>query len=399
MKRKMKGVLFATLLVVAGLFGVSSTLIDKQVNETPVVEKADAANTIRIYLFTNNNWEAAEPTVKVRMWNTSTSSNDYVVAIKADTCYYYADIDTTNHNGCQFQRFSTDGSTYWNGSSEYNTNFSNRYCTLTGYDNSSTWVSVSDNSANETYEVASTSPSTSTKRIWVNPKDNFYDSGARAGLRVFSDSGHYKTYILGGSAQYVNLTHESTTQYFFYVDIPVDYGCQLVRLHNAFDYVWTYSAEMSDTTTQFTFSWDAAASLATGGLDDAANYTVEYAQRVLDGFSTCSSSSVNGYGAYDSINTNVLSNLTTAEMNTLKASTFSASGYGTRTYGEKITIMSNSGSLPKSAVAFFTPFNLMGDSESNLSTIIIIIASSVSLLSITALSVLLVKKRKNKEQQ
>ncbi|MBE6141320.1 MAG: hypothetical protein E7175_00490 [Erysipelotrichaceae bacterium] len=50
MKKKMKGVLFATLLAVAGLFGVSSTLIDKQVNETPIVEKAEAIDSVTFYV-------------------------------------------------------------------------------------------------------------------------------------------------------------------------------------------------------------------------------------------------------------------------------------------------------------------------------------------------------------
>ena len=46
----------------------------------------------------------------------------------------------------------------------------------------------------------------------------------------------------------------------------------------------------------------------------------------------------------------------------------------------------------------FKPFELIVNEENSISTIIIIIASSVSLLSITALSVLMVKKRKSKEQ-
>lgn len=48
-----------------------------------------------------------------------------------------------------------------------------------------------------------------------------------------------------------------------------------------------------------------------------------------------------------------------------------------------------------SAIHSFNPFSIMnGESGDNATTIIIIIAASVSLLSITALSVLLVKKRK-----
>ena len=49
------------------------------------------------------------------------------------------------------------------------------------------------------------------------------------------------------------------------------------------------------------------------------------------------------------------------------------------------------------AIRDFTPFTLINGSEDSLSTVIIIIASSVALLSVTALSILVIKKRKAKE--
>ena len=52
----------------------------------------------------------------------------------------------------------------------------------------------------------------------------------------------------------------------------------------------------------------------------------------------------------------------------------------------------------KAAIRDFSPLSLFGDSEDNLSTVIIIAASSVALLSVTALSILVIKKRKNKEE-
>ena len=197
----------------------------------------------------------------------------------------------------------------------------------------------------EIYEVASTTPTASTKRIWVNPKDNFFDGGARAALRVFGDGITTTNYILGGSSQFVNMTHESNLQYYFYVDIPVDADCQLVRLHDVCDWIWTYSANFSSVgswnTTLFMYSWDAAASLSAGGLDSADNYTVEFAKKFLDGYSTCESSDVNGYGAYSNINANVLSKLNSTKMSELRSATFSAPTYGTRTYGDKIDLMAN----------------------------------------------------------
>ena len=56
------------------------------------------------------------------------------------------------------------------------------------------------------------------------------------------------------------------------------------------------------------------------------------------------------------------------------------------------------GRKPKGVIGGFTPFELViGDSGDNFATIIIIVASSISLLSITALSVLVIKKRKEKQ--
>ena len=52
---------------------------------------------------------------------------------------------------------------------------------------------------------------------------------------------------------------------------------------------------------------------------------------------------------------------------------------------------------PKNAISSFSPLSLFGE-EDNLSTVIIIVASSVALLSVTALSILVIKKRKNKEE-
>ena len=53
---------------------------------------------------------------------------------------------------------------------------------------------------------------------------------------------------------------------------------------------------------------------------------------------------------------------------------------------------------PKSAYRDFSLSGLFGEGESGLSTVIIIVSSSVALLSVTALSILVIKKRKNKEE-
>lgn len=72
----------------------------------------------------------------------------------------------------------------------------------------------------------------------------------------------------------------------------------------------------------------------------------------------------------------------------------------TITVQEKWTALSNmisSGNPNHAASRNFTIFNLVGE-EGNISTVIIVIASSVALLSVTALSILVIRKRKTKEQ-
>lgn len=75
--------------------------------------------------------------------------------------------------------------------------------------------------------------------------------------------------------------------------------------------------------------------------------------------------------------------------------------YGTDPYTDYAnrTDKDNGGAYSYGTITTYKPYELiMGSSEDNLSVIVIVIASSVSLLSITALSILMVKKRKRKEQ-
>lgn len=62
----------------------------------------------------------------------------------------------------------------------------------------------------------------------------------------------------------------------------------------------------------------------------------------------------------------------------------------------QVSRIANDG-VSRGSLGLFGHFGLFGDSESSMSTIIIIISSSVALLSVTALSILVIRKRKSKE--
>ena len=62
----------------------------------------------------------------------------------------------------------------------------------------------------------------------------------------------------------------------------------------------------------------------------------------------------------------------------------------------QVSRIANDG-VSRGSLGLFGHFGLFGDSESSMSTIIIVISSSVALLSVTALSILVIRKRKSKE--
>lgn len=100
MKKKMKGVLFATLLAVAGLFGVSSALVEKQINETTIVEKADAtAQNEFIYAHAASASDFGAIT-KVHMWgssgNYSSWDSDPSMTRIGSTNTYYLKLSAKN---------------------------------------------------------------------------------------------------------------------------------------------------------------------------------------------------------------------------------------------------------------------------------------------------------------
>ena len=326
--------LFGTLVLGGALSVGVAALIGAGVSKTYNKSAEAAGSTRRFFLdCTQHSGYDDAQSIGIQYYTDSYIKKE---ATKLADNYWYVDVPSSNLTKVQFFRCDT-------GNVEHNYNWQwegnpaeVNYYSVKGWDNNGDWSNA--NGADETYEVASTSPSTSTKRIWVDPKDNFYDGNARAALRTFSGANHLKTYILGGSTQFKVVDG----QYLFYVDIPVAADCQLVRLHNAFNIIWTYGGNFSDisgyNTANVVYSWNAAAEYSAANED---NPTVDYAKAVLDGYSTCESSALNGYGNFNNIKTGILDKLSAANLSTLRSSTFTAAGgYGTRTYGEKIDLMS-----------------------------------------------------------
>ena len=352
-------------LAASGALAIGSGLSNKKANV------ADAASTRRFFLdCTQHSGYDDAQSIGIQYYTGSYIKKE---CTKLADNYWYVDVPSSNLTKVQFFRCDSGNvNNNYNWQWEGNPSSVNYY-SVKGWDNNGDWSNA--NGADETYETASTTPSTSTKRIWVDPKDSFYEGSARAGLRVFNGATHYKTYILGGSSQYKTVSG----QMLFYVDIPSSCDCQLVRLHNAFNTVWTYGGNFSAisgfNTALVVYSWDASADYSAANEDYP---TVDYAKAVLDGYSTCLSSAANGYGNYNNIKTDVLDKLSASDLSSLRNSTFNASGYGTRTYGEKIDRMSNNGKPLSSA----RPLIGFGSNENSSSIVIIAV---ISLISVSAI--------------
>ena len=89
---KIKNVLMISFLAIAGIFGVSSAIVNNEAKETPVVEKAEAATTESYYL--GNKWHAYA-------WNKSTGTK-YLGEWPGTEMTWYS-VDGTDH-----RRFTVD---------------------------------------------------------------------------------------------------------------------------------------------------------------------------------------------------------------------------------------------------------------------------------------------------
>ena len=373
--------------------GVAFTAVSNFASEEKTQKAEAAVSGLRNYYLdcTSFTGWSSNANTYLRLYGSKTT---YVKCETVGTNLFQITVDdVSGYSGFQFVRVDPSVANPSDSSGVYNwgastTNFGTTHFVPNAWDGNNvkgTWSGK--NGSDEVYTLASTSPSTTTKRIWVDPKDNFFDAGARAALRVFGDGITTTNYILGGSSQFVNMIHESKTQYFFYVDVPVNADCQLVRLHNAQNFIWTYSGNFSSltgyNTTLIVYSWDTSASLSPSGIDSNSNYTVEYAERLLDGYSTCVNSSVNGYGAYANIKSNVLDKLGSSKLSTLRSATFVASEK-TYTYGAKIDKMSQ---MPSGS-------NVISKANTN-NTIVVLIVASVAMTSMIGVFFFLRKKKKH----
>lgn len=283
-------------------------------------------------------------------------------------------------------------------------------------------------------------PSPSTMRYWFvfTEGDTGYSitqSGGRPGITI-NDGSSDHNYLMRSQ---FNSGIDSGTHY-FYVDVPINtVSFKILRVSSGSEtvgnfMVWQTQANTTQTVSNYKPSrlWVSVfyfyksggnpdvnnrnCSVVMSANDEVGTYTVSAytAAAVLSAYYTCSSSDLNGNGAASYLASNFMNHTddTNGDFNVVDFLDYSYEdyvnagknyNYCSRSSTYRVTVNQKwaelSGAASKyGAIRTFNPFTLFNGEEDNFSTVIIIVASSISLLSITALSVLVIKKRKSKEE-
>jgi len=168
-------------------------------------------------------------------------------------------------------------------------------------------------------------PSYLTQRIWCRSSaSSWYDNNAATAVRTWTGS-------TGTVYRSSSLYDAVNGLYFWYADIPLSVdGFQFVRLHNVFNGIYSYSANgYSSAASLINYIYlDGTYKISYAAIPDG-QVSANVAAKVLEGYSTCSSNSINGYPAVSSLSTNWFNGtkMSSGEMSSFLATSISDYGY------------------------------------------------------------------------
>ena len=400
------------------------------------------------------NWEQNNAWFAVYLVSPNDTSATWVTLTKLGTShFYYFDMPSGSYNKLVFVRMDSAATTpsfdeSWNQSSDIYKDGDKDYWLM----NSGQWGDVNIGASGVWYTTtdnnyrmfdAQLSPTPSSMRYWFTFKSGggtdagqFFNSNARLGIHAYNSNTGEDHYYL--TTPYQN-SSTGDTHYFYYVDIPITVdSLQLIRVASGSDscgriQIWNFPSGSILVSSylpseywliDFSFSSSTAVFGLTANADKpGGNYwriSAWAMSEVLKAYYTCSASELNGYGAAANLRSNFWDhpfdgngdfNASTPEGNpwiydyTYADYIAHGGSYSgctrSNSYGMNCTNKWNALATAESRYSLgawnsFPIFNLMGG-ENNFSTIIIIVSSSVALLSVTALSILVIRKRKSKE--
>ena len=278
-------------------------------------------------------------------------------------------------------------------------------------DNSSSWasqiVSATNKFPDRIVDTVS-GPSTSTGRVIINNAGSGWTDG-HVGVRVWGGSAakstgtgdRYEATIY--CTDWIKDKDDDDNTWYGYADIPTNAtGFQFVKLSakSKSATIWNYQKGDGYNVASGCFSvvyyisngWSSSADVSTGGAKDDKAYA-NLLTTVYCAYNTCSDSNLNGYNCAGNLNTYFYSHAQADP-------TVTSMGIGA--LSKKVSIHQTAMTERAAGREYyglshdFSPFSLM-NGENGVSTIIIIVSSSVALLSVTALSILVIRKRKTKE--
>ena len=246
-----------------------------------------------------------------------------------------------------------------------------------------------------------------TTRVFLYNSGTHWESGGVCALRTFGIREPHQNLDI---VSYVfNFFEDSTGDWYGYVDIPKTItGCQVVKMASE-----TYGANNSYYQSNADFNLSSGSescsnavlycavdgnAISVGGShDDEAGAVL--LSKVLEACDTCSEDNLNGFISYPNLNNYYYSHAIAGAGSATCKSMNSNENYQIDIHFANIASRYANPSLVNRSMNNGVLLGLLNEGESNMSTIIIIIASSISLLSITALSILLVKKRSSNRKE
>ena len=412
MKKSIKNVLMISILAIAGIFGASSIALNNKVDAEPVTEKAEAASVpsgvyVDISACQWNTWGASLSNIKAHFFKGSTSYTTWPgtsvsSATVNGTTYGYVAVPSgatqvifnawggdRNQNKTEDLTIPTDGKILFK---------------VTSFNTSSVQTGSWSNLDVMHPSSSLLSPSSTTARVFINNDSAHADwKSAVLGIRAWGGSSSTLNSKPVTASVYAVSWFDGnwSSVYYAYADIPNDCTAfQVVRLSGDSQSasVWSYSDSVTKGNTSFSCiyylvggSTDSMTLSPGGAKDDHAGSTL--LQKVIESYDTCSSSNYNGYGDANELNTNFYSH----------ADDWAKAQTGTSRGGSSVALSTHfDAMITRKAGGTYNGlanlgFTLFG-AEEDMSTVIIIVASSVALLSVTALSILVIKKRKREQE-
>lgn len=400
MKFKVKNILLVSFLAIAGFFGISSTLINKQVNEQPVAEKAEAASYPAQWYITGNinggswgTWQkfTSGDNVNYSFSFTATTSTDFKISSKQGYDGYVINramdntyLDYDNKGWGTYTDWESGDNFKIKYAGEYIISYNTEICT---WDKPSWGFSISPVTHNIYYVSASEDPTTDKIYAWTGDGGAVKEFGNFPGKSIAS-VGTDVTGVVNFQGSFKKIYKISTHSVnFLFANSGGSTQSSDREVVDGAAYWWTGGANT-----------DAGAALDLIVAEEDARNAVS-AHGTIKNYSICgidpdTASSL--VSRYNSLTSDVASYVNSSTTKTYKGITSEEEQVNfTAIFAQLAKIASGNS---KGMIRSFAPFNLIGDDENNLSTIIIIAASSVALLSVTALSILVIKKRKNKEE-